>query len=344
MADLKFPCPACQQSIVCDELWCGQEIQCPSCQAQLVVPSQHAPQQSTLVPKPPPAGASKLSIGKHQPTPSAPPPGGQRFVPGSMTAMGKKSKPKGKSNAMKYVKVAVSLAVLAAAGYFGYEWWSKKQAKAEAEAAAAAKAASDAAKSAKETAAANKPLPVVPPTWTLDVDNAKIPEGQANGSVAGTNFVVESASITRSASGQVLDLRQGTGPTPDREIMIYLRLNPGEGLAGHTKTVSQEMKGAGVPQILKRWKAGPTAALQQKFISSGYAMKLELGQTNEGTIPGKIFLALPDAEQSVVAGLFKIQPPSTEPVAAQPVGVPSPSPSPSPDRAAFEKRYGVQKR
>jgi ABC-type phosphate transport system substrate-binding protein len=85
-----------------------------------------------------------------------------------MTAMGKKSKPKGKSNAMKYVKVAVSLAVLAAAGYFGYDWWSKKQAKAEAEAAAAAKAASDAAKSAKETAAANKPLLLcrLPGRWT----------------------------------------------------------------------------------------------------------------------------------------------------------------------------------
>src|SRR6185295_12263916 len=142
------------------------------------------------------------------------PPGGQRFVPGAMTGMGKKSKPKGKSSALKYVKIAVALAVLAAAGYFGWDWWSKKQAKAEAEAATAAKAASDAAKAAKETAAASKPLPVVPPTWTLDVDSAKIPEGQANGSVGGTNFVVESASITRSASGQVLDLRQGTGPTP----------------------------------------------------------------------------------------------------------------------------------
>jgi hypothetical protein len=74
-------------------------------------------------------------------------------------------------------------------------------------------------------------------------------------------------------------------------------------------------------------------------------MKLELGQTNENTIPGKIFLALPDPEQSVVAGLFKIQPPSTDPAAAQPVTVQPTTPSgPSPDRAAFEKRYGPQKR
>ena len=343
MADLKFPCPSCHQSIICDELWCGQEIQCPSCQAQLVVPSQQAPEPSSLVPKPPPAGASKLSIGKqHQSAPAAPPPGGQRFAPGAKKPVGKKTK--SKDAVLKVVKVGVALIVLGAAGYFGYDWWTKKKAKAEAEAIAAAKAITDAQKTANESAAANKPLPVVPPAWTLDVDTAKIPEGQANGSLAGTNFVVESASIIRSATSQVLDLRQGTGPTPERQIMIYLRLSPGETVAGHTKTVSQDMKGAGVPQILKRWK-GPTGALQQKFFSTGYAMKLELGQTNENTIPGKIFLALPDPEQSVVAGLFKIQPPSTDPAAAQPVTVQPTTPSgPSPDRAAFERRYGPQKR
>src|SRR5436190_13131200 len=95
MAEFKFSCPSCKQNIICDELWCGQEIQCPSCQAQLVVPRQQAAEQSSLVPKPPAAGASKLSIGKQQPSPSAPPPGGQRFVPGAMTPMKKKAKGKG---------------------------------------------------------------------------------------------------------------------------------------------------------------------------------------------------------------------------------------------------------
>jgi hypothetical protein len=105
------------------------------------------------------------------------------------------------------------------------------------------------------------------------------------------------------------------------------------------------MKGAGVPQILKRWKATPSSAMQQKFFSTGYAMKLELGQAADGTIPGKIFLALPDPEQSVVAGIFKVAPASTEP-AAQPVADQQPAaaaPSGG-NRAAFDKRYGIQKR
>ena len=105
------------------------------------------------------------------------------------------------------------------------------------------------------------------------------------------------------------------------------------------------MKEAAVPQVLKRWKATPTAVMQQKFFSTGYAMKLELGQSTEGTIPGRIFLALPDTEQSVVAGLFKVSPPSTTEPVAQPVGVQAPVPgTPSGPDSAFQKRYGVRKR
>jgi hypothetical protein len=342
MADIKFPCPTCQQSIVCDELWCGQEIQCPSCKAQLVVPRQEAAEQPSLVPKPPTAGASKLSIGRHE-KPPGPPPSGQRFVPGAMKPMAKPAKKK--ADVMKYVKVVVALAVLGGAGYFGYDWWTKRQAKKEAEAAAAAKAVEDAAKAQREASAPSKPLPVIPPSWTLDVEASKIPEGQANGSVAGTNFVVDSASITRSGTAQVLNLKQGAA-SPDREILIYLHLAAGETLTNHSWSVSQEMKGSAVPQVLKRWKTAPTAAMQQKFFSTGYAMKLELGQSADGNIPGKIFLALPDTEQSVVAGLFKIQPPSSEPVAAQPmIQAPAGAPGGSAvDRAAFDKRYGIRKR
>ena len=85
--------------------------------------------------------------------------------------------------------------------------------------------------------------------------------------------------------------------------------------------------------------------MQQKFFITGYAMKLELGQPADGTIPGKIFLALPDPEQSVVAGIFKIAATSTEPT-AQPVADQSPAaaaPSGG-DKAAFDRRYGIKKR
>ena len=229
---------------------------------------------------------------------------------------------------------------LGAGGYFGYDWWTKKKEKEKAEAAAAA-----APPPAPAAPAAPKPLPVIPPVWTLDDAAAKIPEGQANGMIAGTNFVVDNARIDRSGTAQVLTLGKGAGTAIERELRIYLHLAAGETLTNHTWTVSQDMKGSAVPQVLKRWKNVPNGPLQQKFISSGYAMKLELGEAGDGGIPGKIFLALPDPEQSIVAGIFKVAPPSAEPVAAQPVvQAPAAAAPTTPNRAAFDRRYGTQKR
>ena len=332
MAEFKFACPTCKQNIVCDELWCGQPIQCPSCQAEIVVPQQQAAPQSSLVPKPPSSAAPKLSLGRtpHQASAEA----SQRVIPGTRP-LPPPPKPKSKLLPQLLTTLAI-LAILGVGGYFGYGWFKARREKANAETAAAT---NPAPAPAPETAAP-KPLPVLPATWTLDVATANIPEGQANGKLGGTNFIVDTARIDRSGTAQILSLRPGTTPI-DRDVMIYLHLAAGETLTGHTWTVSQEMKGTGVPQVLKRWKATPTGALQQKFFSTGYAMKLELGQPSDGTIPGKIFLALPDPEQSVVAGIFKISTAATEPT-AQPVAA-QPQAAPTPDANAFDKRYGMKR-
>ena len=41
-------------------------------------------------------------------------------------------------------------------------------------------------------------------------------------------------------------------------------------------------------------------------------MQLELGQPSNGWIPGKIFLSLPDAEKTCLAGLFYIESPGSQ--------------------------------
>jgi hypothetical protein len=56
---------------------------------------------------------------------------------------------------------------------------------------------------------------------------------------------------------------------------------------------------------------------------------------------------LPDTEQSVIGGLFKI-PPAAPEVTAQPVAQPIAQPAATPtgadpNRAAFDKRYGVRR-
>jgi hypothetical protein len=249
-----------------------------------------------------------------------------------------------KGDAKKWITIGAVVVVLGVGGYLGYgpvtEWWAKRS---EAAQQASAPPAVTNAEPA-EPPPAPKELPVLPAVWTLDVDKAKIPEGKANGSLSGTNFMVENALCVP----QLLRLSQGAPSAPDREIQIFLRLNAGESLTGRTWTVTaQDPSGKDVPQVVKRWKTNPRYAAQSKTFSSGYAMKLELGAVEANMITGKIFLALPDPEQSVVAGVFKAatgQADASAAPAANPGMMPGPGMAPGRmDRSAYE-RYGNRKR
>jgi hypothetical protein len=264
---------------------------------------------------------------------------------------------------MKWVMIAAVLVVLGVGGYFGFGWFTAYQEKGNAQRrqvetnsdgssrsgvprqpgsgvgkpipGTAADAGGDPTKSAE------KELPVIPAVWTLDVAMAKIPEARANGKISGTNFVVETASLGIVGNAQVLSLRQGAAASPDREILVYLHPKAGEALAGHTWTVSKDMKGPSVPQVAKRWKTNPKFAPTLKSFSTGYAMKLELGPNTNSEISGKIFLALPDAEHSVVAGAFQAT--TSLATAASPTANPvAPTPAPVSD-PAFQKRYGIKR-
>jgi hypothetical protein len=186
--------------------------------------------------------------------------------------------------------------------------------------------------------------PVVPAVWTLDLATAKVPESRANGSISGTNFVADAARIDPVGTAKVLRLMQGAATSPDREVLVYLHLKPGEQLGGQTLAISQDMRGAGVPQVTKRWKADPRYAPSLKSFSSGYAMKLELGALTNNLVPGKIYLALPDTEQTVVAGTFNATVLVANPnMQVVPAASPMTPNAPSPSSAAFDQRYGIRR-
>ena len=406
MAEIKFSCPNCSQSIKCDELWGGHQIQCPACQNNLTVPQVQAapapapaavvrggPTQvrgsSAQVPPPPPSAQPRLSLGRPQ--------HGQASEPGASTPA--KSGPvyrnyvapkTRKSNPMKWVGIAAAIVVLGVGGYFGFGWLRDYQEQANEKRRAAEKESDggelghianlnavldatengriepvgkggstaprqarsgsaggatlegDTADGTRPNAAVNE-LPVIPAVWTLDLFAAKIPEGRVNGKISGTNFVAEMARLDYAGTTPVLSLRQGTGISPDREILVYLRLKPGEELGGHTWTVTKDMKGTSVPQIAKRWKTNPKYAPTQKNYFNGYAMKLELAQITNSEVAGKIFVALPDPEQTVVAGLFTAATTVTgagTPATVNPAVAPTLPPKSNPD---FDARYGIRR-
>ncbi len=383
MADIKFTCPHCQQQIQCDQLWCGHQINCPTCQGAMVVPQIEAapPAGSNQAPastpgsqfvapvlKPPPGGASRLSAGRTQVARSTTPAGiAQRpFQP----KVQKKANP-----VLKWALICTGLAALGVGGYYGYDYYTNQaQPKFNAKvdqaskrpvvggdvgqamdvndalentqpdrpapakrnalkrkltgadagqgvpvagdsgAAAADTGGIEGASTATGTASPAKQLPIVAPAYTLNVEQAKIPAGKVNGLIAGTNFVCETARLDKTPDYYALTLRQGTGLSPDRGVRVFLHLKPNEWPTNQTFTVSTETRDPVITQVVKLWKTNPRFAATEQRFSSGYALKLELGQaTDTGMSPtgvpgtsvsGKIFLALPDTDKTVVGGQF----------------------------------------
>ena len=353
MADFKFTCAHCGQEIELDELWSGHQIQCPTCQKENTVPPKpDAPPHAAFAAAKP--GQARLSIGSSRVQRSAapPPPPPQAVLLQQKLAEARAGQ---QGSAMKWVTIGAVVVVLGVGGYLGYpyvhDWWAKRG---EASKQASTNDTQQAASPTNAEAAAapaptpEKELPLLPAVWTLDVDKAVIPAGKANGMIAGTNFVVETARLDKVGPAYLLQLLQGSLLTPDRGFRIYLYPNAGESITGHTWTVSQDMKGKGVPQVIKLAKTNPRYAAQPKTVYSGYAMKLELGEITKGVIAGKIFLAVPpEAEQSVVAGVFKAATSladATGAIVANPAVTPNPVsavPAARPaDPSAYDKRYG----
>jgi len=203
-------------------------------------------------------------------------------------------------------------------------------------------APADATAAASATPADNSAI--VPPAYTLDLAVAKIPDSRVNGLISGTNFLMETARVDPVGTAQVLRLMQGPAVSPDREVLVYLHLKPGEKIGGQTLSISQDMRGQGVPQVSKRWKMNPRYAATLRSYSTGYVLKLELGQLAENVLPGKIYLSFPDTEQSVVAGSFKATVTNPDPnLQVMPVASPTTPTTPSAAQSAMDQRYGIRR-
>jgi hypothetical protein len=75
-------------------------------------------------------------------------------------------------------------------------------------------------------------------------------------------------------------------------------------------------------------------------------MKLELGAFTNGVVPGKIYLALPDPEQSVIAGMFMAATTTPDPTMMQmaaPMSTAVPTAGNAAATEAMRKRYGMGK-
>jgi hypothetical protein len=282
---------------------------------------------------------TKLSAGATQLPRSTP--GGGPVIRNFQARKTKKQNP-----IVKYATTAVVLAALAVGGWFGWPYlkphlpFLNKGTDAAATNPAATGQGGDAPAAAQSvTPPPPKEAPMTPPTYTLDVSQAKFTEGKVNGTITGTNFVPDSVRLEKLAGAYLLEFRQGTNALPDRGLRVYLRVTGTNTPAGQSWTVSPETRGSPVSQVVKFWKTDPKYAAQQKAFTTGFALKLELApMTESNTVAGKIFAALPDKEQSVVAGGFNaaMVTGAASGVPTQPAQAPAVQMSPE-----FQRRYGT---
>ena len=150
------------------------------------------------------------------------------------------------------------------------------------------------------TKATIKAPPKTPPSGqTVALNKEQSSAGSASGKIHGEIFKVEEAGM---ANG-ILTLRQGSDFFPDYAVLIFLFLKEGEQADGRTFKITKS-QGFGSPHIHMKYKQKDQNTPKTDIFMKDYTMRLEFGKKENGTLPGKIFLALPDKDQSFVNGTF----------------------------------------
>ena len=277
MSEFKFACPVCGQHITCDSGSSGSSMACPTCFRQLVVPQATAPGSSNLV----------LSAAEVQARP-VPLPGssGREVGPGVSKKM------------FPWAALALGLIFcLTVAVLFAFRGKIlsayKNATRVE----------------TNSVASVTKPVGVDGGgNWTLNLADAKIPAAPVSGQINGQSFAMQRAAI----NGGMLILWQESKWPPEVGMAVEFFARQAEDLAGKTIIIASTRVNA--PRLLVRWKDDQGQSVTQDF-HEGYALRVEFGALVGDRLPGKIYLAAPDARRSYLAGTFdaEIHKPSSKP-------------------------------
>ena len=171
------------------------------------------------------------------------------------------------------------------------------------------------------TATTNAP-PVcgeVQTNWTLKLADRRLPENPAVGRIKGREFTLERAMV----QGGVLSFRQAAKTPQEIVVAVQLFARKGEDLAG--QNINIETSRTNAPKVGLRWKDDQDQPVTES-LREGYALRIEFGQVTAGHLPGKIYLCLPDAEKSWLAGAFVAE--IRKPAAPKPPKTPQSTPKP----------------
>lgn len=135
--------------------------------------------------------------------------------------------------------------------------------------------------------------------WKKDLKNVKIPAAPAKGTIHGEAFVSKSVKLENG----ILTIRDGDEFFPDHAVLVFLFLKKDETPEGKSFNINRKSS-FGSPHIHMKWKIENSKVPKTEIFTKNYSMRLNLGTIEDGKLPGKIYLCLPDEMKSVVAGSF----------------------------------------
>jgi hypothetical protein len=284
MSEFKFACPVCGQHIMANSDSGGQQLECPTCFQKIVVPQAPESSESKLI-------LSASQVAKARP---------------ATTVTGPVIAPARVSPLWRVLMMVVLLMLLA--GDFATAWVFRVPPEPPRP-----------IRHPRPKVLAPKPAAPFPiPTnilWSLDLNRLAFPGGPASGHLYGKGFSPEQTLI----QGGFLLFRQGTRWRPELTLGFGLPVRQNEDLSGRSFEFDTNQNSL-VTRIFLRCKDEQPEPRKDDF-RRGYALKVSFGQATNGMLPGRIYVCLPDASKSVMAGTFEAEikhppPPKPQPIQA----------------------------
>jgi len=135
-----------------------------------------------------------------------------------------------------------------------------------------------------------------PEGWSMDLSNVEIPQTPASGVFAGELITIAEARF----ENRILHLQDQKDQFDANALIVFLFLDEGESVAGKSFDITPAT-GFGSPHVHQRFNTGNNS--KTEMFMDEYAMRLEFGQTSNGTLPGKIYVCLPN--KSMLRGTFE---------------------------------------
>ena len=166
---------------------------------------------------------------------------------------------------------------------------------------------------------------------------------RAGGELAGEPFEITQA-VFRNGT---LTLQEGEGESWERELTIFLFLNDDESLDRRTLRVETDDRFR-VPTVHVALASRGESAGEGEAFEHDYSMRLQFARVEDGQVNTRLYLSLPDAQRSWVAGYFKTEIPidddgemSLTEILDDSPAIPEPSPSPLEELEAIRGRANV---